>query len=151
MVLTCCSTWKKWSWPQFPRPGQWPKSGQFLLTAYCKMAIFRRLAARSPQRSPGRGCRNKVLADSADDPDDADKADDLDESDNANDSDDPLMTSWASCPNCKKCSWPRFPRSGQWPKSNQFLLTAYRKMTIFRTLATRSSQRPPGRACRSLL
>ena len=76
-----CPSRKKWSWPQFPRPGQWPKSGQFLLTAYCKMAIFRPLAARSPQRSPGQARRNKVLADSADDPDDADKADDLDESD----------------------------------------------------------------------
>ena len=45
------------------------------------MAIFRRLAARSPQRSPGRGWRNKVLADSVDDPDDADKPDELNESD----------------------------------------------------------------------
>ena len=43
-----------------------------------KWPFLWRLAARSPQRSPGRGWRNKVLADSADDPD-ADKADDLDE------------------------------------------------------------------------
>ena len=60
---------------------QWPKSGQFLLTTFCKMTIFRPLAARSPQRPPGLAWRNKVLADSADDPDDADKADELDESD----------------------------------------------------------------------
>ena len=42
------------------------------------MAIFRPLAARSPQRPPGQARRNKVLADSADDPDDADKPDGLD-------------------------------------------------------------------------
>ena len=69
---------KKSSWPRFPRPGQWPKSGQFLSTAYCKMAIFRPLTARSPRRPPGRGRRNEVLADSADGPVDADKPDDLD-------------------------------------------------------------------------
>ena len=132
--------------PRFPRPAQWPKTGQFFLKAFCKMAIFRPLAARSPQRPPGPAWRNKVLADSADDPDDADKPDDLDESDNSDDSDDSLMPSWASCPSCKKWSWPRFPRPGQWPKSGQFLLTAYCKMTIFRPLAARSPQRPPGQA-----
>ena len=46
------------------------------------MALFRSLAARSPQRPPGRAWRNKALADSADDPDDADKPDDLNDSDN---------------------------------------------------------------------
>ena len=110
------------------------------------MAIFRPLAARRAQRPPGPAWRNKVLADSADDPDDADKPDDLDESDNSDDSDDSLMTSRASYPHCKKSSWPRFPRPGQWPKSGQFLLTAYCKMTIFQALAARSPQRPPGRA-----
>ena len=54
MVLTCCPSWRKWSWLRFPRPEQWPKSGQLLLTAFCKMAIFRILAAKSPQRPPGR-------------------------------------------------------------------------------------------------
>ena len=72
------------------------------MTAYCKIATFRLLAARSPQSPPGRASRNKVLADSADDPDDADKPDDLNESDNSDDSDDSLMTSWASCPSSKK-------------------------------------------------
>ena len=110
------------------------------------MAIFRPLAARRAQRPPGPAWRNKVLADSADDPDDADKPDDLDESDNSDDSDDSLMTSRASYPHCKKSSWPRFPRPGQWPKSGQFLLTAFCKMAIFRPLAARSPQRPPGRA-----
>ena len=57
------------------------------------MATFQPLAARSPQRPPGRAWRNKVLADSADDPDDADKPNDIDESDNSDDSDDPLTTS----------------------------------------------------------
>ena len=85
----------------------------------------------------GPAWRNKVLADSADDPDDADKPDDLDESDNSDDSDDSLMTSWASCPSCKKWSWPRFPRPGQWPKSDQFLLTAFCKMTILQPLAAK--------------
>ena len=46
------------------------------------MAIFRPVAARSPQKPPGQAWTNKVLANSADDPDDADKPDDLDESDN---------------------------------------------------------------------
>ena len=96
--------------PRFPRPAQWPKTGQFFLKAFCKMAIFRPLAARSPQRPPGPAWRNKVLADSADDPDDADKPDDLNESNKSDDSDDSLMTSSASYPNCKKWSWPRFPR-----------------------------------------
>ena len=36
--------------PRFPRPAQWPKTGQFFLKAFCKMAIIRPLAARSPQR-----------------------------------------------------------------------------------------------------
>ena len=85
------------------------------------MAIFRPLAARSPQRPPGPAWRNKVLADSADDPDDADKPDDLDESDNSDDFDDSLMTSWASCPDRKN----RFPRPGQWPKSAQILMTVF--------------------------
>ena len=145
-MLTCCPTCKKWSWPRFPRPGQSPKSGQFILTAYGKMAISQLLAARRPQKPPGRASRNKALADSAEDPDDANKPDDLDESDNSDDSDDSLMTSWASCPSCKKCVWPRFPRPGQWPKSGQFLLTAYCKMAIFRPLAARSPRRPPDRA-----
>ena len=131
MVLTCWPSCKKWSRPRFPWPRRWAESGQFFLKAFCKIAIFRPFAARSLQRPPGRAWRNKVLADSADDPDDADKPDDLDESDNSDDSDDSLMTSWASCPSCKKWSWPRFPRPGQWPKSGQFLLTAYCKMTIF--------------------
>ena len=51
------------------------------------MAIFRPLAARSPQSPPGPAWRDKVLADNADDPDDADEPDDLDESDNSDDSD----------------------------------------------------------------
>ena len=87
-----------------------------------------------------------ILADSANDPDDADKPDDLDESDNYDDSDDSLMTSRASYPNCKKSSWPRFPRPGQWPKSDQFLLTTYCKTTIFRPLAAKSPQKLPDRA-----
>ena len=128
MVLTCCSTCKKWSWPQFPRPGQWPKSGQFLWTAYCKMTIFRRLAARSPQRPPGQARRNKILADSADDPDDADEADDLDESDNANDSDDSLMTSWASCPSCTKC-WQLNPPINKIKQSTKRTATSSRRTT----------------------
>ena len=86
-----CPNCKKCSWPRLPRPGQWPKSSQFLLTAHGKMSIFRPLAARSPQRPPGQARRNKVLADSADDPDDADKPDDLEESDNSDDPDDSLM------------------------------------------------------------
>ena len=52
MVLTCCASCKKWSWPRFPWPRRWAESGQFFLKAFCKMAIFRPLAARSPQR-PG--------------------------------------------------------------------------------------------------
>ena len=84
----------------------------------------------------------KVPADSADHPDDADKPDDLDESDNSDDPSDSLITSWASCLSCKKYAWPRFPRPGQWPKSGQFLLTAFCKMVIFRPLAARSPQRP---------
>ena len=137
---------KKWSWPRFPRPAQWPKTGQFFLKAFCKMAIFQHHGGQNPQRPPGQTWRNKILADSANDPDDADKPDDLDESDNYDDSDDSLVTSRASYPNCKKSSWPRFPRPGQWPKSDQFLLTAYCKMTIIRPLAARSLQKPPGRA-----
>ena len=55
-------------------PGrQGPKSGQFLLTAYCKMTIVRSLATRNPRKHPGRDWRNRILADSADDPDDVDK------------------------------------------------------------------------------
>ena len=72
------------------------------------MVIFPPLAARSPQKPPGWGWRNKVLADRPIDPDDADKADDHNESDNSDDSDDSLMTSRASYPSCKKSSWPRF-------------------------------------------
>ena len=68
----------------------------------CKMAIFRPLAARSPQKPPGPTWRNKVLPDSPNDPDGADNADDLSESDYPNDSDDTLITSWASYPSCKK-------------------------------------------------
>ena len=113
------------------------------------MAIFRPLAARSPQRPPGQTWRNKILADSANDPDDADKPDDLDESDNYDDSDDFFVTSRASYPNCKKSSWPRFPRPGQWPKSDQFLLTAYCKMITLWPLVARSPQKPPGRARRN--
>ena len=45
------------------------------------MAIFRPLAARSPQNPPGPAWRDKVLADNADAPDDADEPDDLDECD----------------------------------------------------------------------
>ena len=72
---------KKWLWPRFPRPAQWPKGGQFHLKAFYKMAIIRPLAARSPQRPAGPAWRNNVPADSFDDPDNADKADELDESD----------------------------------------------------------------------
>ena len=35
--------------PRFPRPAQWPKTGQFFLKAFCKRAIFPPLAARSPR------------------------------------------------------------------------------------------------------
>ena len=71
---------RKWSWPRFPRPGHWPQSGQFILTAYCKIAIFRCLVAKRPRRPPARAERNRVPADSADDPDDAHKPVDLNES-----------------------------------------------------------------------
>ena len=29
-----CPSSKKWSQPRFPRPGQWPKSGQFFLKGF---------------------------------------------------------------------------------------------------------------------
>ena len=47
--LTCCPNCKKWSWPRFPRPRRWAKSGQFFLKAFCKMAMFRPLAAKIPR------------------------------------------------------------------------------------------------------
>ena len=80
------------------------------------MAILRPLPARSPQSSPDRAWRNKILADSADDPDDAHKLDDLDESDNSDDSDDSLMTSWASCRPVKSGPGPDFRGPGSAPK-----------------------------------
>ena len=112
MVLACWPCCKKWSWPRFPWPRRWAESGRFLLNAFCKITIFRPLAARSPQKPPGPARRNKVLADSPNDPDNADKADDLNGSDNPDGSDDTLITAWGSYPNCKKSSWLRFP----WPR-----------------------------------
>ena len=113
------------------------------------MAIFRPLAASSFQRPPCPARRNKVLADSANDPDDAGKPDGLNESDKSDHSDESLMTSKASYPNCRKSSWPRFPRPGQWPKSNQCLSTADCRMVTFRPQAARNPQRPSNRARRS--
>ena len=79
----CCPSSKKHPRPRFPRRRQLPINGHFLLTAYCKIIIFRSLATRSPQTPSDRARKIKIRTYSGDDPDDADKHGNLDEPENS--------------------------------------------------------------------